>query len=366
MDARSGRIPLVNALKAFASQFIVLHHLAFYGPMSDNAHGLMPAILDWLSDYARIAVQVFLVVSGFLAAKSLAPRSRPLIDRPLALIWNRYARLAIPYTAAIGLAIICATIARAWMQLESVPAAASAKQLLAHILLLQNVLGYEALSAGVWYVAIDFQLYALMVVLLWFAQRIGAGTSMPRYAAPAVVFVFVSVLTAVSLFHFNRNAAWDDWALYFFGAYGLGALAFWASCRKHAMVWLCAIGAIGLAALLIDFRSRIATALLVALLLGFASRPGISWQWLAARPLAFLGQISYSVFLVHYPVCLVINAVFARFAPDEPLINAFGLFLAWGASILAGILFYRRIEHQADAWQSRAGHWLARKSAAAR
>jgi hypothetical protein len=34
-------------------------------------------------------------------------------------------------------------------------------------LLLHGVLGYASISAGAWYVAIDFQLYALMVAALW-------------------------------------------------------------------------------------------------------------------------------------------------------------------------------------------------------
>ncbi|MEY4755596.1 MAG: hypothetical protein RJA34_494, partial [Pseudomonadota bacterium] len=29
------RLALIDALKAIGAQFIVLHHLAFYGPMSD-------------------------------------------------------------------------------------------------------------------------------------------------------------------------------------------------------------------------------------------------------------------------------------------------------------------------------------------
>ena len=68
---------LINVLKAGAAQLIVLHHLAFYGPMSDHVQPMWPALIDWLGDSARIAVQVFLVIGGFLAAKSLAPAGLP-------------------------------------------------------------------------------------------------------------------------------------------------------------------------------------------------------------------------------------------------------------------------------------------------
>ena len=54
------RLPLIDLLKVIGSQLIVLHHLAFYGPMADYAAPLMPALMGWLSDHARVVVQVFL------------------------------------------------------------------------------------------------------------------------------------------------------------------------------------------------------------------------------------------------------------------------------------------------------------------
>lgn len=66
MRSANTRLPLVDALKAIASQLIVLHHLAFYGPMSDVAFPLAPSAISWLSEYGRMAVQVFLVIGGFL------------------------------------------------------------------------------------------------------------------------------------------------------------------------------------------------------------------------------------------------------------------------------------------------------------
>jgi len=363
MNEKISRLSHLDALKAAASQLIVLHHLAFYGPMSDAAGILAPDLLGWLSNHARIAVQVFLVIGGYLAARSLAPQGQPAIERPLALVWNRYLRLVMPYLAALGLAILGALIARAWASVESAPAPASLKQVLAHLFLMQNLLGYEALTAGVWYVAIDFQLYALMVLLLCIGQ--GTGAMNNRFRIPSLALV--SVLTLASLYHFNLDSAWDDWALYFFGAYGLGALAYWAS-RQQSGAWLAIILFIGIGALAVDFRVRIAAALLTALLLGCAGRwGGAGLGWIESRPLAFLGRISYSLFLVHYPVCLVINAAFARYVGDAPLPNAFGLFLAWGGSIVAAALFHRHVEQPSGTWLVRlAGRRLALEGGPAR
>ncbi len=337
MSPRPSRLACVDALKAVSSQLIVLHHLAFYGPMSDAAQSLAPGLIGWLSDYARIAVQVFLVISGFLAARSLAPTGRLTVQSPLTTVWHRYQKLVVPYAAAILVAIIGAAIARTWMHHDSIPAAPHLTQVVAHILLLHNILDVDALSAGVWYIAIDLQLFALLVFALWLARAVS------RDVLP-VGMPLGAVLATASLFWFNRDASWDIWAIYFFGAYGMGTLAYWASNPDRSPVALITLGGIGMAALVIDFRLRIAVALTTALILAISRRGGWLEQWPGGRIAAYFGKISYSVFLVHFPVCLVVNALVFHFAPGEPVLNALGMLLAWLASNVAGAVFHRYVE----------------------
>ena len=325
-------MPLIDALKAVASQLIVLHHISAYGPLSVAAQDIAPGVFGWLFDYARMAVQVFLVIGGFLAARGLSANGQALNASPLAMLWKRYVRLAVPYLAAICLAIIGAALANHWMDDDAIPARASFLQWLAHALLVQSLLGFDSLSAGVWYIAIDFQLFSLMVILLWIGRF--------RLVAPGLVLA----VAIASLFWFNRDASWDNWALYFFGSYGLGAAAWWASGRKNMSVWLGALLTVTVAALVLDFRLRIALALGVALLLGFSRRSGLLEQWPNSRVLAFLGKISYSVFLVHFPICLVCNALFAHFGFSSASAVVLGILFAWSASVLGGTLFYRWVE----------------------
>ena len=89
--------------------------------MSDHAHSLLPTLVSWLSQEARIAVQAFLVIGGFLAAQSLAPGGVLLAARPLSLLWRRYLKLVTPYLAAVLLGIACAAIARRLMTHDSLP-----------------------------------------------------------------------------------------------------------------------------------------------------------------------------------------------------------------------------------------------------
>jgi peptidoglycan/LPS O-acetylase OafA/YrhL len=72
-SSRHAPVPLIDLGKALASQLIVWHHLAFYSPMRRVVDPLAPALFDWLADSARLAVQLFLVMAGFLAARSLMP-----------------------------------------------------------------------------------------------------------------------------------------------------------------------------------------------------------------------------------------------------------------------------------------------------
>jgi peptidoglycan/LPS O-acetylase OafA/YrhL len=337
------RLAFIDALKAVAVQLIVLHHLAFYGPLSDNAYDLAPALIVWLSDYARMAVQAFLVISGFLAARSLAPDGTLLSPKPLAMLWRRYLHLVTPYLAAVLLGIVFAAITRALMDHHSVPGQPTLPQFLAHALLLQSILGYEGLSAGAWYIAIDFQLFALLLGTLWLARGIGQGGT----RTPLLGALLVTALALASLYHFNRDGAWDVWALYFFGAYALGVLTYWATNRRQAAGWLVLMVGAVIAALLLDYRARIAVALLVALALGLARHYCFLEYWPRSRLIAALGTISYSVFLVHFPVCLVISGLFVRFTSPEPWVNLAGMVVAWLASIAGGALFYRLVERQA-------------------
>ncbi len=335
---------LINVLKAGAAQLIVLHHLAFYGPMADHARSIMPSLIDWLYEDARIAVQVFLVIGGFLAAKSLAPQGLPGTGNPFQAIWRRYIKLAPPFIAAMLLAVIASAWASAWMTHDSISAPPTLRQLWAHMLLLHSVLGVESLSAGAWYVAIDFQLYALMVLLAWLSGRL-AGQRPQAWLMPALVVAGVSA----SLLVFNRDADWDVWAPYFFGSYGLGVLAWWASepGRRpgRAALLLAMLLLPTLLALALAYRSRIAVALAVACVLFLFGRARLmSGGGRALSLIDSAGKISFSVFLVHFPVCLVVNAAFARFVPEQPHAQALGMLAAWAASLVAGAAFFRWVE----------------------
>ena len=323
--------------------------------MSDIAQPLAPRLVGWLYDYGRMAVQIFLVLGGYLAAASLAPQGLARFDSAAQQITRRFVRLVLPYAVALLLAVLAAAAVRPWMEHDSVPNAPDLAQLLANALMLQDLLGEEALSAGVWYVAIDFQLFAL-ATLLFAAVRSVPWLS--RHQAAVVGKVLVLTGTAASLWFFNRQPALDMWGIYFWGSYGLGMLAYWAVRSPRPGVWILVLVLLGAGALVLDFRLRIALAWMLALTaVWLLRRPAPRWGS-AAHPLQSLGKMSYSVFLVHFPVCLLVNALVSEGWPAMPWVNALGMLAAFALSLAAGRLLYRHIESRVPSWVS-ALRWQA-------
>jgi peptidoglycan/LPS O-acetylase OafA/YrhL len=331
------RLAVLDTLKAVACVMIVCHHLAFYGPMSDVARPLAPDLIDWLAQYGRLAVQVFLVAAGFLLARSMGLGRWPHAS-PMQQIGRRYVRLVAPYAVALVAAMLAAAYARTLMQHSSVPDAPHWSQWLAHMLLLHDLVGVDALSAGVWYVAIDFQLFAMAVAVCALARRVQGERAAGKLALEVCCIV---LLALASLLWFNLQPGLDVTALYFAGSYGLGMLAGWSTRAGRRAPWIVGIAALGVAALLIDWRERIAVSLCMALLLAALHAVPPRFHWPLPRVVRALSQMSYAVFLVHFPVCMVVNAWWRHLWPTDPWWNAVGMLVAVLLSLVAGALLHR-------------------------
>ena len=182
--------------------------------MAEDARQFLPGVMTWLFEYGRYAVQIFLVMGGYLAAQSLT-RTRDIRNprTALKLIFNRYLRLFAPYVVALLITILCAWVARFWVQDEFVGESETLGQFLAHLFFLQGILGLDSISAGAWYVAIDWQLYAVLAIMLGM---------FPGFRS----LIWVStILIVASLLYFNRLSDYENYFIYFIGSYGLGVLA---------------------------------------------------------------------------------------------------------------------------------------------
>ena len=332
---------MIDFLKALASQLIVWHHFASYGPLIKTVRPYAPNIVDWLFVDARMAVQAFLVVGGFLAARSLAPHIDISMDeckvkRLASLLGRRYLRLCKPYCVALGLAIVCAAIARSLLFDPDTPAPPSLQQILFHALLIHDITRTEALTTGAWYVAADLQLYALLLVLLWLAEKLSIRFNAKLAATRSALILGVA---ALSLFWANRDPAMEVWAIYFFADYALGVMTIWSCAAGNRWLSFVCLLLYALAAT-IDFRERLLISLLVSVLMFFGKSssfcPRTSFQVL----IAWLSRISYWVFLIHYPIVMVVGVAIERLWPGAPLQAILGLFASWALTLLLAQTLY--------------------------
>jgi peptidoglycan/LPS O-acetylase OafA/YrhL len=336
----------IDIVRVVCAHLIVWHHFTIYGPFAASVRPFAPALFDGLEGQARMVVQVFLVFGGCFAARALWPGAGSSDrastvglrqHRPWRAMVGRWWRLMPPLWAALALVLVATALGQAWGlgSADGLPSWPTLGQFVANALLLQDVLGVPSMSAGLWYVAIDFQLYACLALLAWaLGQR--WGQRMP------IVLGVVTVAVVASAFVFNRDAdRFDAYAPYFMASYGLGALAWWVSARVPGARVAFALAALAVVtALVIDPRERLtlalASAVVLVALLNFAPRataPRGAW-WAAD---------TYVLFLVHYPVLLIVTAVWLRFVPASPTSHAVALLVAWLTSMaLASSKLFRR------------------------
>jgi peptidoglycan/LPS O-acetylase OafA/YrhL len=351
MNPERSQYWLIDGLKVLAAQIIVLHHCVSYGELASAAKVLLPSVSAFLFDYGRYAVQIFLVMAGYLAAQS-AEKAFAISHAHsngfgarlvLQLAMRRYLRLVGPFVVALLITMVCATLARQWTADEYIGQPETIAQVLAHLFLLQGLLGYDSISAGVWYVAIDWQLFTALAVVYAVFQR------------PAIRISVMAILIMASLLYFNRHADYENSFIYFIGSYGLGILAYWATGRNaikaSAKKVLLAIAIILLFSALHSVWLRNYLALGIAFLLLYAgNRPypyPQSWlasamQWASAR--------AYCAFLIHFAFILLANTILIALGVQSPAVAVAAIGIVSGLSWIAANYLYNWVELPIGRW----------------
>ncbi len=330
---------VIDVLKLLAAQLIVLHHLACYGPMADAVRSAWPLLVQHLTLDARLAVQIFLVIGGYLAAQSIMGRRAQ--HPALTLIQRRYLRLMPSFVVALCWVSSLVWLLRPYISGEWLVDVPSLHAALAHLSLLQSVLDVPALSLGVWYVAADFQLYVLLVVLAHWLK------------SDRALSLGVAALCVASMWWFNRLASLDNWAIYFFGAYGLGVLAAWARRSSFDQLVLGAVLLLGEESLWIEPRIRLALALLTCLVLAHVSinKPPVDRIQLGRLSNLWVDS-AYAMFLTHFGMIVVFNAAWEHWQGSSPTAALWLSGMVWLASIATGVAFHIWVEKPITAWVS--------------
>ena len=327
----------VDFLKTIAVQIIIFHHLSNYGIIPTKVHEIFPGFIDFVGQFGRYAVQIFLVIGGYLTAKSL-PQTLTNFGL-LKTIINRYLRLAPTYIVAIVFTVICAMIARSVHYEAYIGEPETFLQILAHFFFLQSILGFDSISLGVWYVAIDWQLYIFASCLLFFLQSFKN------------TFLILSIVMFGSLMYFSQNSIFDNYFIYFVGAYGLGIMAFLAEDSSHpetrnkSRVIMLLFLLLILSDTFFELRIKNIIEIVLAVLLSLFGKQAYSSKNIVWSHLCiWFSQRAYCAFLIHFSLLLLGNTIFNYLNLDSPLIGMVFMLGIWLLSWLFAHILYIVVE----------------------
>ncbi|WNG35801.1 acyltransferase [Archangium violaceum] len=343
------RMTLVDGLRGFAALAVVLPHAV--GLFTFAGAGAVSEWMVRLAHFGHRGVEVFFVLSGFVIAFSL--RRTHLSPRGIGqFILRRSLRLDPPYWVAIawfcGFLLLRGVMTGKPAGLPSVP------HLLSHLLYLQDLAGYGQLNVAFWTLCIEFQFYLAFAVLLGLAQALsrwsGREAVMPLFFAGLFVLSLAWPTGLLQMRSHETHVIYLPPHVFVFLA---GALTWWTlEGRLPRAVWYTLV--IGLWALFAwKLDSRVFVAAATSSLLYVAGRSHRLYSWLAARPFQYLGRTSYSIYLVHVPLCLLLLSVKVRVAPPSDLAALAFLGAVYAASIAAAHVLYTWVEAPCLEWTKR-------------
>ena len=309
--ARPARRLDVQGLRALAVLLVVVYHLR-------------PQALPG----GFVGVDVFFVISGYLIVGSLA-REASTTGVRLGAFYARRVRRLLPAATAVLVAVTAATV----LLMPVSRWRATMNDVVTSALQVQNwALAASAGTYGAatesasplqhyWSLAVEEQFYLAVPVLLLLACALGDRLGWPRRRAVLVALV---VLTAASFVHSVTFSASDHDVAYFatttrvweLGVGGLLAVGSAGAARGPGRALALVAGWVGVAAIAasavlfttaLDLPGAVAavpvlgTALVLLSGQGAAPSRGSAAHLLSCRPATALGDVSYSLYLWHWP-----------------------------------------------------------------
>lgn len=341
MTKPSARLPQLDGLRGLAALSVFISHVIECIPGSRSmAIQHTPLHLLW---EGRAAVIVFFLLSGFvLSLPFVGPDVHPL--RPVTFILKRFFRLYPAYWVALAVALLLRTWILAHNHLASLDPWASSvwnlpitPGLLARLALMiypgMSTLGVDPV---IWSLVIEMKISILFPAILFLVRR---SHSLRIDLA----------LLALALLLGPLRAALGILPVFLAGSYLAKyrqPLAAWIAKRSHAQAALL----LALALACYGFGNYVAqpdtypvtlvtacgAALLVLLVLAWTPARRIA----SARPVTFMGAVSYSFYLLHLPILIAVASALLPFTRSLLVCGSVALAL----SLLAAWLSYRCIE----------------------
>ncbi|MBX7124416.1 MAG: acyltransferase [Cyclobacteriaceae bacterium] len=323
-DSSSARLASVQMLRGVAAAMVCALHFTC-GAIHYIPDGHPVKRLALLGNYG---VQIFFVISGFVLPYAMARQGYQLRNFGSFLL-RRIVRIDPPYLASIlvVLAVMFLSSIHPFYQNEGFQL--DWLTALLHIGYLNPFFHKPWLNPAYWTLAIEFQFYILLG-LLFAAFKDGSTLTKIALVVPFVVLAFV-----VQSYYFIFPH------VPFFLS-GIATCLFVLEKISWKQLAVCLIAT----TLVVGLTSaRIAPAVLANVL----SVAGILWLRHPWRPLMWLGEISYSLYLLHVPVGGWIIG-WTEVSTSSLSVRLAMIPVAFVVSLVAAWLFYRAIERPAIQW----------------
>ncbi len=153
------RIPALDGLRLFAALAVVAYHYTGYGPAVRRSWGLpaaeaFPGLFS-VTQYGRLGVELFFLISGFVICMSAWGRDLP------AFVRSRVTRLFPAYWAAVLLTFTVVAVLSAQYQRVSFT------DLLVNLTMLQTPIGAAQVDGVYWTLWVEACFYLLFAFVVW-------------------------------------------------------------------------------------------------------------------------------------------------------------------------------------------------------
>jgi peptidoglycan/LPS O-acetylase OafA/YrhL len=304
------RVAGLDGLRGLCALYVLLFHCWAY-TFRGFPRYRGPEWLSWLG-FGRLAVVMFLVVSGFSLATAAARNGWRLGSL------GRYARrrswrILPAYAAALAFSLVIAwTVVR-----QPHSAEPTSESVVVYALLLQDLIAAPTPNGAFWSIGVEALLYGVLPLLVLLCRRIGPAAMLAVVTLPVVVIGF-------AVFDGSPPQG-DNWlAPHLVPAFAAGVVAAGvvaADDRFHRKPWalLSVLAATPVGILVLYQGSRwmvghyywvdlaVAPAMTLLLLAIVSGRPAPLIRLLDSRPLKQLGAFSYSLYLIHLPIVVVVT-----------------------------------------------------------
>ncbi len=319
MSTSKPKIGIVGALRGFAALAVCWFHFTF-----GQSHWL-----KWSGQYGWLGVECFFVISGFIIPFSLYQYRYSIRDY-FRFLGKRLARLHPPYLASIVVVIAFYLATISIFPHANIPRLdLSMRQFVYHFFYLNDFVGKDWLNVAYWTLSIELQWYLLLGFTFplvasrhWLVQIAGAMLMLIGYRlVPSVHVIFHSVpIFLIGIFVFQ---------------YKMGLSSAWRMLLSIAAMFALMKTPIGMPVAIV--------ATVTGLLIAFATLENRWCNW--------LGEISYSLYLLHIPVGLNVMAFLSRLPYSGSYMVVVDL-VCVAICLYTSWLFYCWIEGPSQRWSS--------------